>query len=179
MIGRWPSGAPLMLAPEEDRPELGSDLQQMNNFLYGEDPKGLRCPLGSHIRRMNPRDTPLTVLDNVNLHRIIRHGNTYGPPLAEGVFEDDGQSRGIFFIFLSATAPDTYEFLKKHWIDDGNFLGLETRAGSDCRVARRYRDVHDSDAAGTPEDSDAGQLHADTWRRVRIHAEPERAAVAQ
>ena len=48
-----------MLAPDEDRPELGSDLQQMNNFLYGDDPKGLRCPLGSHVRRMNPRDTPL------------------------------------------------------------------------------------------------------------------------
>ena len=127
MIGRWPSGAPLMLAPDEDRPELGSDLQQMNNFLYGEDPKGLRCPLGAHVRRMNPRDTPLTLMDNVNLHRIIRHGNAYGPPLEDGVFEDDGQSRGIFFIFLSATAPDTYEFLKKHWIEDGNFLGLETQ----------------------------------------------------
>ena len=127
MVGRWPSGAPLMLAPDEDRPELGSDLHQMNNFLYGEDPKGLRCPLGSHVRRMNPRDTPLSVLDNVNLHRIIRHGNAYGPPLPEGVFEDDGQSRGIFFIFLSASAPETYEFLKKHWVEDGNFLGLETQ----------------------------------------------------
>lgn len=132
MIGRWPSGAPLMLAPDEDRPELGSDLQQMNNFFYAEDPKGLRCPLGSHIRRMNPRDTPLTVLDNVNLHRIIRHGNTYGQPLEEGKFEDDGQSRGIFFIFLSADAPDTYEFLKKHWIQDGNFLGLETQRDPVC-----------------------------------------------
>ena len=38
MIGRWPSGAPLMLAPDEDRPELGSDVKQMNNFLYAEDP---------------------------------------------------------------------------------------------------------------------------------------------
>jgi deferrochelatase/peroxidase EfeB len=127
MIGRWPSGAPLMLAPDEDRPELGSDLQQMNNFLYGDDPKGLRCPLGSHVRRMNPRDTPLAVLDNVNLHRIIRHGSAYGPPLPDGVYEDDGQRRGIFFIFLSATAPETYEFLKQHWIEDGNFLGLETQ----------------------------------------------------
>ena len=130
MIGRWPSGAPLMLAPDEDRPELGSDLQQMNNFFYAEDPKGLRCPLGSHIRRMNPRDTPLTVLDNVNLHRIIRHGNTYGQPLEEGTFEDDGQSRGIFFIFLSADAPDTYEFLKKHWIRRRKFPRSRDPAGS-------------------------------------------------
>ena len=179
MIGRWPSGAPLMLAPEEDRPELGSDLQQMNNFFYAEDPKGLRCPLGSHIRRMNPRDTPLTVLDNVNLHRIIRHGNTYGQPLEEGKFEDDGQSRGIFFIFLSADAPDTYEFLKKHWIRRRKFPRSRDPAGSSLRVARRRRDVHDSHAARAPENSDAGELYPDTGRRVRIHAESERAAMAQ
>lgn len=127
MIGRWQSGAPLMLAPDHDLPELGSDSQRMNNFLYSSDPTGLRCPLGAHIRRMNPRDTPLQVMSNVKLHRIIRHGTAFGPPLAEGVLEDDGQNRGIFFIFLSATAPDTYEFLKKEWIEHGNFLGLGTQ----------------------------------------------------
>jgi deferrochelatase/peroxidase EfeB len=101
----------------------------MNNFLYAADRKsgespGLRCPLGAHIRRMNPRDTDLPVMANVKLHRIIRHGTAYGPPLPEGVLDDDGQARGIFFIFLSATAPDTYEFLRKDWINDGKFLGL-------------------------------------------------------
>jgi Dyp-type peroxidase family len=128
VIGRWKSGAPLMLAPDVDQPELGSDFQLMNNFLYavGNDANGLRCPLGAHIRRMNPRDTPLPVMTEVRLHRIIRHGTAYGPPLPDGVFEDDGQARGIFFIFLSATAPDTYEFLKKEWINNGNFLGIGT-----------------------------------------------------
>ena len=131
MIGRWQSGAPLMLAPDADQPELGSDFQRMNNFLYADtddaannDAAGLRCPLGAHIRRMNPRDTALPVMADVRLHRIIRHGTAYGAPLPEGVLDDDGQARGIFFIFLSATAPDTYEFLRKDWIDDGNFLGL-------------------------------------------------------
>jgi Dyp-type peroxidase family len=131
MIGRWQSGAPLMLAPDADQPEIGADFQRMNNFLYasdrsGNDPGGLRCPLGAHIRRMNPRDTALPVMTDVRLHRIIRHGTAFGPPLPDGVLEDDGQARGIFFIFLSATAPDTYEFLKKDWINDGNFLGLGT-----------------------------------------------------
>jgi deferrochelatase/peroxidase EfeB len=119
-----------MLAPDADEPEIGLDLQRMNNFLYtndgrGNDPQGgLRCPLGAHIRRMNPRDTKLLVMTDVKLHRVIRHGTAYGPPLPDGVLEDDGQARGIFFIFLSATAPDTYEFLKKDWINDGNFVGL-------------------------------------------------------
>lgn len=130
VIGRWPSGAPLVLAPDADQPEIGSDLQRMNNFLYTsggtQGDAALRCPVGAHIRRMNPRDTPLPVMTDVKLHRIIRHGTAYGPPLPDGVFEDDGQARGIFFIFLSATAPDTYEFLKKQWINDGNFLGLGT-----------------------------------------------------
>jgi deferrochelatase/peroxidase EfeB len=136
VIGRWPSGAPLMLAPDADQPQLGSDLQRMNNFLYATGgaaaDSGLRCPLGAHIRRMNPRDTPLPVMTDVRLHRIIRHGTAYGAPLPDGVLEDDGAPRGIFFIFLSATAPDTYEFLKKEWIDDGNFLGLGTERDPIC-----------------------------------------------
>jgi Dyp-type peroxidase family len=126
MVGRWPSGAPLMLASEEDAPELGSDLKQMNNFTYAQDPKGLRCPIGAHIRRMNPRDTALEVMTNVKIHRIIRHGTSYGPPLPENVMDDDGKERGIFFIFLSAKAPETFEFLKREWINTGNFLGLGT-----------------------------------------------------
>ena len=113
-----------MLAPEQDVPELGSDLQQMNNFTCAQDPKGLRCPIAAHIRRMNPRDTALEVMTNVKIHRIIRHGTSYGPPLPENVLEDDGKERGIFFIFLSAKAPEAFEFLKKEWINSGNFLGL-------------------------------------------------------
>lgn len=124
VIGRWPSGAPLMLAPDRDAPELGADLEQMNNFSFGEDPGGLRCPMGAHIRRMNPRDTPLQIMTNINIHRIIRHGTSYGSPLPEGVLVDDGAERGIFFIFLSATAPETFQFLKREWINSGNFLGL-------------------------------------------------------
>ena len=141
--------------------------------------RGLRCPLGAHIRRMNPRDTALPVMTDVKLHRIIRHGTAYGPPLPDGVFEDDGQARGIFFIFLSATAPDTYEFLKKEWINDGNFLGLGTERDPIVRLARRHRPVHDSDAAAAPEDSDARELHSNAWRRVWVHAQPDRAALAQ
>ena len=170
-----------MLAPDADQPELGSDLQRMNNFLYADpgNDRGLRCPLGAHIRRMNPRDTPLPVMTDVRLHRIIRHGTAYGPPLPDGVFDDDGQARGIFFIFLSATAPDTYEFLKKHWIDDGNFLGLGTERDPICGS-------HDGTGQFTipmrPLRRKIPMLESFTrtlGRRVRLHAQPERAALAQ
>ena len=61
LMGRWRSGAPLVLAQEKDDPALGADPKRNNNFNYGKmDPHGYAAPLGSHIRRMNPRDTAAT-----------------------------------------------------------------------------------------------------------------------
>ena len=81
LMGRWRSGAPLVLAPTKDDPQLAADPQRNNNFDYGKmDPHGYAVPLGAHIRRMNPRDTAV----NMNRRRIIRRGGTYGPPLPEG-----------------------------------------------------------------------------------------------
>ena len=80
LVGRWRSGAPLTLAPERDEPALGADPQRNNDFTYADDPRGKCVPFGAHMRRLNPRDTDLPVLTDVNLHRIIRRGTTYGAP---------------------------------------------------------------------------------------------------
>ena len=54
-VGRWPSGAPLSLAPNVDNPALGGDPGRNNNFLYrATDSSGFGCPIGAHIRRSNP-----------------------------------------------------------------------------------------------------------------------------
>ncbi|HEV3259896.1 MAG TPA: hypothetical protein VG013_23715, partial [Gemmataceae bacterium] len=91
LMGRWRSGAPLVLAQAKDDPALGADPQRNNDFNYAKmDPYGYAVPLGSHIRRMNPRDTGV----NMNRRRMIRRGGTYGPPLPEGAPED-GVERGI------------------------------------------------------------------------------------
>ncbi|MBV9444369.1 MAG: peroxidase, partial [Streptosporangiaceae bacterium] len=80
IVGRWPSGAPLILAPERDDPALGADEQRNNDFGYHQaDPKGLICPHGAHARRANPRDSE--IIGDVHLHRMIRRGTNYGPPL--------------------------------------------------------------------------------------------------
>ncbi|MFE1192586.1 Dyp-type peroxidase [Streptomyces olivaceoviridis] len=122
MVGRWPSGAPLTLTPEHDDPELAADPHRVNNFLYREhDDRGLRCPAGAHIRRNNPRDA--TIIGNARMHRIIRRGTTYGPPLPEGVLEDDGADRGLVGVFIGAHIERQFEFIKSEWVNDGNFIG--------------------------------------------------------
>ncbi|MDO5619489.1 MAG: Dyp-type peroxidase [Kocuria sp.] len=125
LVGRWRSGAPLELSPDRDDPSLGADDNRNNNFTYGKDEKGLRTPLSSHIRRMNPRDTKLKTLSDVNIRRIIRRSTTYGDPLGDSL-RDDGNPRGLDFIAIGARAIDTVEFLQSEWVNSGNFIGRGT-----------------------------------------------------
>ena len=125
LVGRWRSGAPLTLAPDVDNPALGADPQRNNDFNYATDTRGWQVPFGSHIRRMNPRDTDLARLTDVNLHRLIRRGTTYGRPYDPNALSeaDDEVPRGAYFLFISAKAMTTIEFLQQEWINDGNFIG--------------------------------------------------------
>jgi len=120
LMGRWRSGAPLTLAPEKDDPALGADMQRNNDFAYKEkDPHGYAVPLGSHIRRMNPRDTA----HNMNRRRMIRRGAPYGPPLPEGA-PDDGVERGIAAFVICASLIRQFEFAQNVWANDRNFSEL-------------------------------------------------------
>jgi Dyp-type peroxidase family len=120
LMGRWRSGAPLTLAPDQDDPELGADLHRCNDFNYkDEDPHGYAVPLGSHMRRMNPRDTAV----NMNRRRMIRRGATYGTYLPPGE-ADDGEERGIAAFVLCASLVRQFEFAQNVWINDRNFHEL-------------------------------------------------------
>jgi deferrochelatase/peroxidase EfeB len=120
LMGRWRSGAPLVLAPEKDDPALGMDMQRTNNFDYGKmDPYGYGCPVGSHIRRMNPRDTA----DNINRRQMIRRGGTYGPRLPEDAPED-GVERGIAAFIGCASLIRQFEFAMNVWANDPRFKNL-------------------------------------------------------
>ena len=120
LMGRWRSGAPLVLAPDKDDPELGADPQRNNNFNYKEmDPLGYAVPLGSHMRRMNPRDTAA----NMNRRRMIRRGATYGPHLPEDA-ADDGVERGIAAFVICASLIRQFEFAQNVWVNDRNFHEL-------------------------------------------------------
>jgi Dyp-type peroxidase family len=119
-MGRWRSGAPLVLAPEHDDPELGADPMRNNDFNYRKmDPHGYAVPLGSHARRLNPRDTAV----NMNRRRMIRRGATYGEALAAGAAED-GVDRGIAAFIICASLVRQFEFAQNVWINDRAFHEL-------------------------------------------------------
>jgi Dyp-type peroxidase family len=122
MMGRWRSGAPLARSPERDDPALGADPQRNNAFMYGDDPKGYKTPPGSHIRRTNPRDA-LGGGTSVRIHRMLRRGTSYGPPLPEGVLDDDSADRGLMFLFIGAHLRRQFEFVQSMWINNGEFIG--------------------------------------------------------
>jgi Dyp-type peroxidase family len=121
IVGRWPSGAPLVLAPGQDDPSLADS----NDFGYAEiDPRGLACPLGSHVRRTNPRDsleprpgTEASLAIN-RRHRLLRRGRSYGSATS-------GQECGVHFIALNANLARQYEFVQHTWVNNPVFNGLE------------------------------------------------------
>jgi Dyp-type peroxidase family len=116
MVGRWPSGAPLVKAPDHDIPALADD----NDFAYRDDPRGLACPIGAHIRRANPRDSlgpgPAAALDASDRHRLLRRARSYGPA-------GDGGT-GLYFICLVANLARQFEFVQHTWLNNATFNGL-------------------------------------------------------
>lgn len=138
LCGRWRSGAPLTLFPNADDPRSNdpASFAKYNSFDYVktenfspsddyDDSRGSRCPIGSHVRRMNPRHS--RVAGNSGLsHRIIRRGLPYGPPFDPGN-PQDGIGRGLLGVFIGASLKNQFEFLMKHWANDGGFAGERKR----------------------------------------------------
>ena len=129
-VGRWPSGAPLSLAPDRDDPRLGADAARNNHFAFlDHDQLGTRCPIAAHIRRANPRDAKGTSksdsLTMVRRRRIIRRGRPYGAPTAEQrPLLNDGERRGLFFLALNANLGRQFEFVQQTWLNNPKFGGL-------------------------------------------------------
>jgi Dyp-type peroxidase family len=127
MVGRWPSGTPLVKAPLHDN--AAPTDPPTNDFNYmTTDPYGYSCPLGAHIRRANPRDAmadryPADSIRDSRRHRILRRGTPYGDPLPLGA-PDDGGKRGLLFICVNADIKRQFEFVQQTWINNPKFHGL-------------------------------------------------------
>lgn len=137
MVGRWPSGAALVQAPNKDDPEI---LDKDDFSYHAVDPDGLKCPLGAHIRRTHPRDSlnPEPGSEKSvafsNRHRLLRRGRPYGKPLDASMdparflqlleHEPAPAARGLHFICLNANIGRQFEFVQHTWANNPNFNGL-------------------------------------------------------
>jgi len=128
ICGRWRNGVPLSLSPDTDAPDPPIADEQMGSFDYVptpanpdafDDRKGTRCPIGSHIRRMNPRHASVAGGGGLK-RRIIRRGLPYGPPF-DVSHPEDGLERGLVGLFIGVSLKDQFEFLMKDWVNKGDF----------------------------------------------------------
>ena len=122
MVGRWPDGSPLTLTPNNADPSLST----ANTFgFWNEDKAGLKCPIGAHIRRTNPRDhlvTERTQKDSVEMaakHRMLRKGRPYGKPVTDILqpsdimdLPEDNEKRGLHFLCLVTDIRRQFEFVQ-------------------------------------------------------------------
>lgn len=121
VVGRWKNGAPLVDQPH--RPPKGHDIDLDNGFTFAaQDPQGVRCPLGAHIRRANPRDSLLPgdpdARTLTNRHRLLRRGRSYT------LRGDDRTERGLLFACLCADLERQFEFVQQTWVNAPSFHGL-------------------------------------------------------
>jgi deferrochelatase/peroxidase EfeB len=144
IIGRWDDGTSLTLAPRSPPPP-GGNPRPMNNFGYAdEDRYGLRCPIGAHVRRANPRDSldddPAEAIHRNKRHRLLRRGRIYGErtfsaekrgaerPGAARQYRgwhawdnrkktEDGEDRGTHFVVINASIESQFEFVQQTWMN--------------------------------------------------------------
>jgi Dyp-type peroxidase family len=122
LIGRWVDGAPLVRHPDFDAAYIGRRAETaLNDFRYrSEDPRGVKCPIGSHVRRVNPRDTGGR--NEAKYHRILRRSLSYGGPLLPPGSKGDGRARGLLFVAANARIEMQFEVIQRDWINGGEFL---------------------------------------------------------
>jgi deferrochelatase/peroxidase EfeB len=124
MVGRWKDGTSLVRYPFAPGTDARASARPDNEFLFGkEDPRGLRCPFGAHIRRANPRESfdpgsPVQ-LSISNKHRIYRVGRPYPPQITES-----GKA-GLMFMCLNVDIERQFEFVQQVWARAPSFHGLE------------------------------------------------------
>ena len=192
-VGRWPSGAPLVLAPRADDPAAGD----RDDFLYGDDPDGLACPLGAHVRRTNPRDVikPYATAQSLSMsesHRLLRRGRTFGTALFDPAvltnpanpaglktlleLADDGNARGTHFFCVNASIASQFEFVQQTWSNNPRFGGLNDNkdpiSGDNARTGQSSSHMTIPQTAVPRTDRGVAALCEGEGRRVPLHAQP-------
>lgn len=125
VCGRWRNGVPLVLSPESATPSPALPGERINDYDYVsadptlDDTYGWKCPVGSHMRRANPRGQKV-VGAGEHRHRIIRRAMPYGPPYDPA--KPDGRQRGLIGYFINADLGNQFEFLMGQWVNTADFV---------------------------------------------------------
>jgi deferrochelatase/peroxidase EfeB len=152
-VGRKRDGTPLVDVDDAAIEGIPTDARSVaqNQFSFDRDPRGARCPFGSHVRRVNPRNSDFPghptglkkliamlglgrrafredLTSSVRFHRVLRRGREYGPALSpeEAVqpAPPDDPKRGLHFLCLNANISRQFEFLQNAWVMSTKFSGL-------------------------------------------------------
>jgi deferrochelatase/peroxidase EfeB len=113
MCGRWRNGVPYGVSPDAQWPDPPVSL---TNFDYTGDS---RCPIGSHMRRVNPRGGTIVQRIANYTRRLIRRGMSYGPDFDPA--HPDDQERGLLGNFIGASLGAQFEAIMCDWLN----LGLQ------------------------------------------------------
>ena len=114
LMGRWRNGTPLAVSPAHTSSQPGAPT---NDFDYVDDPEGLKCPYGSHIRRGNPRGGKIVQRVSNHTRRLVRRGFPYGPPYDPA--RPDTIERGLLGNFLCANLEAQFEAVMYDWLNLG------------------------------------------------------------
>ena len=164
LMGRWPSGAPLMRAPQQDDPGLAADAHANNYFVYANDSPppmplapeqhhagdtfaisvadidGRRCPLSAHVRKVNSRDglteqgSTVDALTRLVLRRGIPFGDAYDS--ANPDTRDLPEcDRGLIFLSYQTSIDSQFVFLQKNWANDP--VNPNNGGGQDAIIGQR------------------------------------------
>ena len=145
LVGRWPSGAPIMRTPAADNAALAGDEWANNHFIFNDDTRasmlipitgyggdvfaqatqdflGAVCPHFAHVRKSNPRDiaTDLGKPHDSLLRMILRRGIPFGKPIFGIKKPPRGlvkQERGLMFLCYASTIENQFEFITRRWVN--------------------------------------------------------------
>ncbi len=148
LVGRWPSGAPIMRIPISDQDDgvLGTNDLANNHFQFiresaplqllpefvGQDGNfpqakadngGNRCPLSAHIRKVNPRDNSTekgSPADTLT-RLVLRRGIPFGEPLPDRTRPSQDPlegNRGLMFVCYQTSIKDQFVVLNAEWAND-------------------------------------------------------------
>jgi cytochrome P450/deferrochelatase/peroxidase EfeB len=137
LMGRWRDGRPLLPPPQsppstvspassgcpfghgakseakESTPSGKNAFDYAPSLAYPDlpnDSDGIQCPVGSHVRRMNPRSS--LVAGQPYSRRLIRRGMPYGPAWSKS---NPDARRGLFGLFICGDLERQFEFLMQQW----------------------------------------------------------------